>query len=193
MSATADFSTDSENELTLEYNVGKGRVVNTELLDYTCNTPITIDNGQVVDSESDLIISSDAGERNKLTFGYSIDKSKIASSDIWNDAESKIQLCVKVKLLTGEYTITEDTRKIDINFELNRGYSVGNVEVSEAAEQTGASDADIDDYVEACKCSIGGVCEVAPSAFAENDELHVCIKSKEISAEIETITGMVCT
>ena len=68
------------------------------------------------------------------------DKQTLGGSSIWNSAEEKIELCVRVQLLsvTGD-VIKEDQRDIDITFDFSVDFNFTTQEEEEPVNMQAAS------------------------------------------------------
>ena len=114
-----DFSKDSTNEVTLNYELGKGRSsYQVDLFNKGCAIPIT---GTTVGMTTSTA-EKDPVDANldDLEILLDFDKQTISGSSIWNSAAEKIELCVRVQLLsiTGD-VIKEDQRDIGIAFDFS--------------------------------------------------------------------------
>lgn len=114
-----DFSKDSINEATLNYELGTGRSsYQVDLFNQGCANPITgtTVGTTVSTTEKDPV---DANLDN-LEILLDFDKQTLGGSSIWNSVEEKIELCVRVQLLsvTGD-VIKEDQLDIDIAFDFS--------------------------------------------------------------------------
>lgn len=181
-----DFSLSSVEEISLLYEIGKGRVFHTELFQQDCSSAITdID-----------IVSSDLATNKNSTFDtlsliHSVNKTAIASSVIWDAAASQIEVCQVVQLKESGMVIAEDKRVLTIDFDLSIDYAVYNADLAEETINAGNDTTSVESYVEACKC--GGddfVCN--KDTLAPNDDLHICIRSVDSDVEIDYLEDMVC-
>ena len=119
-----DFSKDSTNEATLNYELGNGRSsYQVDLFNQGCANPITgtTVGTTVSTTEKDPVDDANANANlDNLEILLDFDKQTLGGSSIWNSVEEKIELCVRVKLLsiTGD-VIKEDQRDIDIAFDFS--------------------------------------------------------------------------
>ena len=93
LSVTPDFSVDSDDELVLSYSVGKKRPHITNIMAKDCDTRITGLNITLADTRTPMDDTHDV-----LSLAYSIDKSTIATSNVWNSTSSKLEFCQVVQL-----------------------------------------------------------------------------------------------
>ena len=116
-----DFSKDSTNEATLNYELGNGRSsYQVDLFNKHCTSTIagTTVGTTVSTTEKDPVDAN--ANLDDLEILLDFDKQTLGGSSIWNSAEEKIELCVRVQLLsvTGD-VIKEDQRDIDIAFDFS--------------------------------------------------------------------------
>lgn len=117
---TADIGPDSADELEIAFQIGKDRTHASQLLAKDCSSPI---------SDIDMVIPSTPTRSNVddthdvLLIGYSIDKSMIVGSNIWNDTTNALEVCQVLQLLLpggGQaMTITEDKRVFTADVDLS--------------------------------------------------------------------------
>ena len=119
---STDFSKDSTNEATLNYELGNGRSsYQVDLFNKQCTSTIagTTVGATVSTTEKNPVDDVNANTSlDDLEILLDFDKQTLGGSSIWNSAEEKIELCVRVQLLsiTGD-VIKEDQREIDIAFD----------------------------------------------------------------------------
>ena len=114
-----DFSKDSTNEATLNYELGNGRSsYQVDLFNKHCTSTIAGTTVGTTVSEKDPVDAN--ANLDDLEILLDFDKQTLGGSSIWNSAEEKIELCVRVQLLsvTGD-VIKEDQRDIDIAFDFS--------------------------------------------------------------------------
>jgi len=122
-----DFSVDSTNELVVDYEIGINRVYETEIFTRDCSSPLT---GIVIDLMAERKPKDDYTEF--LSLKYSIDKTSITRSNIWNEATDQLQLCQVVHLVhpsedgSGpDFVIVEDKRTLDVDIDLSVNFNMG--------------------------------------------------------------------
>ena len=128
LSMNADFGTNSNNELVVDYEIGINRAIQAELFAKDCSTPITGLAPPHLTTERSP--KNDHQEFIKLK--YDIDKGGILGSNIWNAERNKLLLCQVIRLvLPSEYgsngpafVITEDKHTLDVDFKLSLGQRV---------------------------------------------------------------------
>ena len=98
------FQSDVANEITLDYRIGSGRVFNIDLFDKGCIDAIT---GMTI---TPTTVRTDAvtPDHDLLQIMLDLDKSEITSSNVWHDPDSKLELCVRVQLLSNGEVIKEE-------------------------------------------------------------------------------------
>jgi hypothetical protein len=135
-----DFSKDSTNEATLNYELGNGRSsYQVDLFNKHCTSTIagtTV--GTTVSVEKDPVDAN--ANLDDLEILLDFDKQTLGGSSIWNSAEEKIELCVRVQLLsvTGDI-IKEDQRDIDIAFDFSVDFNFTTQEEEEPVNMQAAS------------------------------------------------------
>ena len=188
LSLSADFSVNSDEELILNYAIGKDRQYKSLLFMKDCVTNVT----DITVNYTDPELTPRNATFNTLTLGYSIDKSMIADSAIWNATSSKIDLCQVVQLKEGSMVIIEDIRQVAIDFDLLVNYEIINSTLGAATINTANDTTEVADYIEACTCDgVDFTCntdDLVPGA-----ELIVCIKSVSPDVEIDFLERMVST
>ena len=102
-SLATNFQHTVDNEITLNYRIGKDRTFNVALFDKGCVGPIT---GMSVIPTTTRTPGLSANH-DGLTIMLNLDKSAITSSNIWDD-NSRLQFCVSVQLLSNGSIIKEE-------------------------------------------------------------------------------------
>ncbi len=102
-SLATNFQSTVDNEITLNYRVGRGRTFNVALFDKDCVAPIT---GMSVIPTTTRTPGVSAN-LDGLTIMLNLNKSAITSSNIWDD-NSRLQFCVSVQLLSAGSIIKEE-------------------------------------------------------------------------------------
>ena len=194
-SMSADFSVNSTDELTLNYDIGKGQkqeVIVLPLLDWDCKTNVT---GITVNATEPVWTPNNSSYKT-LTLGYSLNKSAIANSSIWNSTLGQLGLCQKVQLVTVAnnntplFVIIENIREIVVDFNLLASFQVLDTALGPATINTGNGTTNVDSYVQACQCS-GTNYTCNNDALVPNTELVVCIYSTSTDVGIDYINRMV--
>ena len=180
---------DSDDELVVSYSIGKNRVYESDLLAKDCVSSITGVGITMVPSRP----PKDA-TRDLLSLAYSIDKSTIADSNIWNDTSNKIEVCQVVQLVVPSrprMVITEDKRKLNIDLDLSVDFAINDKDLGEAQIYSEDGSTNVTSYVESCKC--GGVQDFScnSSPLLPNNDLFVCIKSVSSDVTIDFLDSMV--
>ena len=98
---TADLSQYKDDELEMYLEITKGRSYESELLGGDCAENIT----GIDYNTTTPVVTSKSDTHDYLRLGYSIDKSMIAGSSIWNDTSDKIEVCQIVRLVL----VTDET------------------------------------------------------------------------------------
>ena len=184
---SANFSVNSNEELVLNYEIGKGRQFDTLLFMKDCATNVT---DISINYTEPLLTPKMNINFSNFTLGYNIDKSMIANSSIWNATLSQIELCQVVQLKEGTLVITEDIRRVAIDFDLRVDYDINAIALGAETINAGNDTVDVSSYIEACKCD-GVSFECNTNALVPNSELIVCIKSVSPDLVIDFLDVMV--
>ena len=183
-----DFSNGSTDEITLKYEIGTGRTYQVDLFDKGCTDPITGTSilTTPVDSPKDATHDS-------LNIFLDLDKSTISSSNIWNPLSTKIEMCVRVQLLSGSSVIKEDARDIDIAFDYQIDFTSNNGNLQEASLTSGSSTTTVDNYIQACTCDNESSFTCNTDTLSPNSLLNICIKSLSTDMEIDFLNDLKMT
>jgi len=185
-----DFDNGATNEITLKYEIGKGRdEYQVDFFNENCIAPIT---GNTVST----VVSTSSKDTNHHTLEILMDlnKQKITSSNIWNSMSSGLKFCVRVKLLSGDTVINEDTRNFDVDFDFKANFDA-NEEVNFQQENIASesSTATVNNYIEACTCYNATSFECNSNAISASDILNICIKSLSDDMQINNIESLLLT
>lgn len=175
----------------MKYVIGKNRTFETLLYERDCVSNIT---GIMVNStkaKTNINMTHDL-----LTLSYSIDKSAIANSTIWNSTDNKIEICQIVNLIVPashgrqKMTVVEDIRQVDIDFDLSADFTVEN-ELGAGTIEAAAGETNVSSYVKACKCKSADNFTCTLDALVPNTQLYVCIKSVSSDVKVKQLKSMV--
>jgi len=133
----ADFSPDSDDDLVIEYVMGINRSYQTQIFAQDCRTPITPENLLRLTAERNP--NNDLSET--LTLNYSLEKSLITSSNVWNEAMNQLNVCQVVQLILPDeaFVITEDRRVIDVGVNVGSNFGEIGFDVALSPGEAGAS------------------------------------------------------
>jgi len=185
LALSADFSVNSVDELILTYYIGKDRQHNSLLFKKDCITNVT----DITVNNTEPLLTPNNATFEMLTLGYSINKSMIANSTIWNATSSQIELCQVVQLKEGAMVIVEDIRQVTIDFDLLVDYEINNSTLGAATINAANDTTEVASYIEACTCDVSFTCNT--NALVPGAELIVCIKSVSPDVEIDFLDSMV--
>jgi len=187
-----DFNVMSDDELSLNYEISSLIYYESELFEKDClvplvDTPLTLSNSTRSFKNSSV---------DTLVLAYDVDKGSIGSSRIWNALTNQIEFCQIVRLFIPgtnsslKMVIEEDERVLTIDLDLLVDYETDN---SLGAKTTGEGSgaADVDSYVQACKCDSVQSFTCDSSPLLPNAELIVCIWSVSPDVEINLLESMV--
>ena len=122
-----------------------------------------------------------------------MDKSTITSSNIWNSLSSKIEICVRVQLLSGSSVIKEDVRDIDISFDYQIDFTSNDNNMQAASLSSGSSTTTVNNYVQACTCDDASSFTCNTDTLGPNSLLNICIKSLSTDMEIDFLNDLKMT
>ena len=191
-----DFSKDSTNEATLNYELGKGRSsYQVDLFNKGCATSIsgTIVGKTTSTAEKDPVNA----DLDNLEILLDFDKQTMATSgsSIWNSLQQEIELCVRVQLLsaTGDI-ITEDKRDIDIAFDFDVDFTTQEpVNMQAASLSSGSITTYVDNYVQACTCDDATSFTCNTDTLGPNSLLNICISSTSSDMNVNYIDNLKMT
>jgi len=188
LDVVANFSISSDDELVLNYEVGKGRKVKTFLYKKDCTTNVTdiFINTTVSKTPMNLNLTYEL-----LTVSHNVNKTAIGSSSVWNDTSKQIELCqvVQLKVEDNDMVISEDIREIDINFDLDVDFTITNNTLGAATIEQGNGTTNVGSYLSAVKCSADAF-DSDSSPLVPNADLFVCITSVSTDVGIDSIDKM---
>ena len=189
-----DFSNGSTNEVTLKYELGKGRSsYQVDVLNKGCANQIdgTTFTKTTSTAEKDPVDTN----LDDLEILLDLNKSTITSSTIWNFLAQKIELCVRVQLLSGTGDIIkEDKRDIDILFDFNVNFTTQEpVNMQAASLSSGSSTTTVDNYVQACTCDGATSFTCNTNTLGPNSLLNICISSTSSDMNVNYIDNLKVT
>jgi hypothetical protein len=183
-----DFSNGSTDEITLKYEIGMGRIYQVDLFDKGCAVPIE---GTTIDTNS--FTTAKDSNYDYLDVLLDLDKSTIATSNLWNQLSNKIELCIRLQLLSGSNVIKEDARDIDIAFDYQIDFSSNEGSLKQASLSSGSSTTTVDNYVQACTCDNVSSFTCNTDALGPNSLLNICVKSISSDMEIDYLNDLKMT
>jgi hypothetical protein len=185
---TTDFSNGSTDEITLKYEIGMGRTYQVDLFDKGCTVNIQ---GTTINATSST--ADKDSNHDYLDVFLDLDKKTIASSNLWNPMSKKIELCVRLQLLSGSNVIKEDAHDIDVAFDYKIDFSSNEGSLREASLSSGSSTTTVDNYVEACTCDNADSFTCNTDALGPNMLLNICVKSLSTDMEIDYLNVLKMT
>jgi hypothetical protein len=183
-----DFSNGSTDEVTLKYEIGLGRTYQIDLFDKGCIVPIE---GTIIDTTPST--TSKDSNHDYLDVFLDLDKSTIATSNLWNPLSNKIEMCIRLQLLSGSNIIKEDIRDIDIAFDYQIDFSSNESSLQKASLSSGSSTTTVDNYVQACTCDNESSFTCHTDALGPNSLLNICVKSISSDMEIDYLNDLKMT
>ena len=171
----------------MDYEVGKDQQYESLLFMKDCVSNVT----DITVNYTEPVLTPKNTTFETLSLGYSIDKSMIANSTIWNATSSQIELCQVVQLKEGSMVIVEDIRQVTIDFDLLVDYEITNSTLGAASINAANDTTEVASYIEACTCDVSFTCN--NNALVPGVELIICIKSVSSDVEIDFLDRMVST
>jgi hypothetical protein len=188
LSLDTDFSVTGTDELVLHYEIGKNRTHRIDLFDKGCANPII----GIAVSYNDTKTNKDQSH-DLLDIALDVERSNIATSNLWDPFSNKFELCLRLQLLSGDMVIKEDSREISIAFDFSVDFTVDAVGLGSVSKSSGVGSTKVDSYVEACKCRSIETFECNGDFLTPNQELYVCVRSNSPDIEIDSLYSLVLT
>eukprot|EP00956_Cyclotella_meneghiniana_P001294 scaffold1399_cov48-Cyclotella_meneghiniana.AAC.6 len=194
-SMKASLTAGSTEELIFMYNISSTRAYEYELFQKDCSTEI---GGNLVTSNRTIIEPLVAGAPQfgtKLTLFYDIDQSAISSSPIWNPTSQDMEICVVLNLVEPatvndeKMILAQDKHVFTVGINSTVDFRFDNT-LEDSVDGKDSDTTNLDDYVEACKCTDEEVFVCDSTPLAPNEEFHVCVKSSSSDVRINDVTQM---
>lgn len=183
-----DFDNGSTDEITLKYEIGMDRTYEIDLFDKGCTEPITgttiVTNATTTPKDSN---------HDYLDVRLDLDKSTIASSNIWNLLASKIEMCTQLRLLSGSNVIKEYARDISIAFDYQIDFTSNEGSLREASLSSESSTTTVENYVQACTCDDATSFTCNTDTLGPNSLLNICVQSISSDMEIDFLNSLEMT
>lgn len=189
LSLDTDFSASSTDEFVLHYRIGKDRVFAADLYDKGCSIAVDIP------ITTTPVRTSKDDDHDTLDIHLDLDKSAITSSNIWTAFSRKLEICVRLRLIsaTGTTVIKEHFQEISTSFDFAVDFDVDSALVSASMSQGISSQVDsaqVETYVEACKCDgTNFVCNDTPVA-SSSEEMWLCVRSLSSDMNIDSMSTL---
>ncbi|EJK45307.1 hypothetical protein THAOC_36082 [Thalassiosira oceanica] len=185
-----DIGVPSYDDMISTFTIGKGLDVHMFLFQKDCYTEVSKSLYTRTETRADV-----SETHQTLTVDYNFVMDEISSSSIWNETSSTIEVCQTAKLMVdggaeyGDLVIKEDTRIVEIEFDLTTEFNITS-ELTGATIDTLDEYADVDGAIYACKC--GGLENYTCNTdeLTPNEALYVCISTVEPTFEIENLESM---
>jgi len=186
----------------LTYEIGKGKKHASSLYSGPCTDSgrgmPKINSTGVITKKEDVITESANPLMSTLELGYDVNKSLIATSNIWNDTTSQIKFCQVLQLveeasqMEEDLVIVEDIRDVTIGINSFLNFSLG-VDLAGAIVYAVNQTTSLANFIYAYICSGDDTMKGIDEDFElePNEDLHVCFMSKSINVEISKVTSMV--
>ena len=190
-----NLTADTTEELIFSYNISSGQAYEYDLFEKDCSTEI-IGGNLITDNRTSTETNSDGTDR--LALFYDINLTAIPSSPIWDPTSEQMEMCLLLSLF--EPATADDPKMIiaqdkhvftvGINSTVNLDFSFDNA-LQDSVAGEASSTANLDGYVEACKCTEDEVFVCDSTPLAPNEVFHVCVKSSSPDVQIRDVTQMV--
>ena len=192
----ANLTADTTEELIFSYNISSGQAYEYDLFEKDCSTEIRIGDNLITNNWTSSETNSDGTDR--LALFYDINMTAVPSSPIWNQTSEQMEMCLLLSLF--EPATADDPKMIiaqdkhvftvGINSTVNLDFSFDNA-LQDSVAGEASSTANLDGYVEACKCTEEEVFVCDSTPLAPNEVFHVCVKSSSPDVQIRDVTQMV--
>jgi surface protein len=193
-SLTTNFDKGSVSEIILNYNIGKGRNHEVSVFKKGCKEAITPDNVLTFSSSASPNITDSSLDN--LQVSLDLDKTKLSSSNIFNETTNNVGMCVKVGLLSGSNVIKIDERDVAINLDFGNNFTATtDASLNQTSLGNNNASTKVEDYIEACTCddATSFTCNTASASLSPDSFLNVCIRSLSEEMEIDYLANLVMT
>eukprot|EP00956_Cyclotella_meneghiniana_P002551 scaffold2969_cov50-Cyclotella_meneghiniana.AAC.1 len=173
----ANLTADTTEELIFVYDISSGRAYEYELFEKDCSTEIMIGDNLITSNWTSSETNPDGTDR--LALFYDINMTAVPSSPIWNQTSEQMEMCLRLSLF--EPATADDPKMIiaqdkhvftvGINSTANLDFSFDNA-LQDSVAGEASSTANLDDYVEACKCTEEDVFVCDSTPLAPNEVFH---------------------
>ena len=180
----SSFANEDDNEITLNYLIAHDRTYHFSMMKRGCIEPITGTNITFISTSYPNDSSFD-----NLVVSLDLDKSTIASSNIWVPDSNNIEMCTILSLLDGSQIITLDARNISVELLFDIGFDADATASQLIVGSTNQSTS-VNEYIEACTCDNASSFTCNANSLSKNDYLNVCIKSLSAEVEIEYLDNI---
>ena len=192
----ANLTVGSTEELIFVYNISSSQAYEYKLLEKDCSTEIEIEIGGnlITDnwtSKETIVYGTD-----RLALFYDINMTAVPSSPIWNQTSEQMEMCLLLSLFEPataddpRMIIAQDKHVFTVGVNSTVDFTFDNA-LQDADVGEDLSTANLDSYIEACKCTEDDMFECDSSPLAPNEEFHVCVKSSSPDVRISDVSQMV--
>jgi len=191
-SLTTDFNMNGANEITIDYNIGKGRNHQVDVFKKGCKDAITP--ATVLNSTFSTSPSTTDSRLDDLKVLVDLDKNTIASSNIYDASTKNVAICLKVDLLSGSNVIKTDERDVAINLDFGNNFTaIADANLNQTSMGSNTDSTKVQDYIEACTCDGASTFNCNTDLLSPDDYLNVCIKSRSAEMEIDYLDNLSMT
>jgi hypothetical protein len=123
-----------------------------------------------------------------------LDKTKLSSSNIWNEATNNVVMCIEVGLISGSNVIKTDERDVAINLDFGNTFTAtADASLDQISLGNNNESTKVEDYIEACTCDDAASFECNTASLSPDSFLNVCIRSLSDEMEIDYLANLVMT
>ena len=191
-SLSSNFTKDSDDEITLNYNIniGKGRNFDVKYLtnckdDEAINVTYTAANSTTsVDDDASL---------DELELTLDIVKESIYESNIWDAATNSLKLCVRVELLSSvtDAVVKKLERDIQVELLFDTAFeTVNEAKFDQISLLSNDTNAAVENYIGACTCDNKESFTCNTNSLGVDDWINICVKSTATEMEIDYLDSL---
>ncbi len=189
-SVDSNFDNGSESEITLTYKIGAGRAFEFVILKKGCKEAIA--NATIISTNSTSPYENDPSRENLNVF-LDVKKDTIVGSNTWNPDTNFFEFCLSLWLLSS--SSGEVIKKLERDFGVELLFDTAFETVNEAkfgqiTLGSNQTDAQVENYVEACTCDNKISFECNQNVLGPDDFLNICIKSVAEEIEIDYLKSL---
>jgi len=185
------FAADVDDEITFMYLIGLGRDYEIFLLKKGCDAKALVDAALYNVTNSTAVFNA---THQFLNVSYSIDKSAIPSSPIWNNITSAIEMCQVANLIehlddgpVEKLVVAQHKLDVSVNVDTRANFTIkSNLTGAKIFNETEEVDAAAS--VDAFKCDKDF--NQNDDKLSPNDEMFTCVRSKDAAFKVETVDRM---
>ena len=189
-SLSSNFTKDSDDEITLNYNIGKDRNFDVKYLT-NCKDDVAI-NVTYTAANSTTSVDDDAS-LDELELTLDIVKESIYGSNIWDAATNYLELCVRVELLSSvtEAVVKKLERNIQVELLFDTAFeTVNEAKFDKISLLSNDTNAAVENYIGACTCDNKESFTCNTNSLGVDDWINICVKSTATEMEIDYLDSL---